>query len=84
MNWSERRHWSRWNLATIVFRFFGGGREFNPMGIVVRPFRWTRCFRFLKPFRESKHGKPEALTRLEESFFAYVAGETGAPTAELR
>src|SRR6516165_7972109 len=35
LNWSERRHW-RLNLAVVVFWYFGGSREFNPLGVVFR------------------------------------------------
>ena len=46
LNWSDRRHWRRWSLAYFTFRFFGGDREFNPLAVVVRPFRWSKTFRF--------------------------------------
>jgi hypothetical protein len=71
LNWSERTRW-RLSLATAVFRYFGGAREFNPLAIVFRPFRPARVFRFWQPFREWKHGKREALQRLEDDLFAYL------------
>src|SRR5262245_15387650 len=61
LNWSERRRW-RWSVSVAAFRFFGGRREFNPLAVVVRPFRWGRTFRFWRAFRDAKHGKPDALT----------------------
>jgi hypothetical protein len=33
LNWSERRRW-RLSLPVVLFRFFAGGREFNPWAIV--------------------------------------------------
>jgi hypothetical protein len=77
-NWSERRNWSRLTLAYLAFRFFGGSREFNPMAVVIRPLRRVRCFRFWKPFRDLKHGKPEALRRMERDFFDHL-GRTRRP-----
>ena len=68
LNWSKRRHWSRWTLAYWTFRFFGGRREFNPIAVVVRPLRWSRVFRFWRAFRDFKHGRREPLTRLEREF----------------
>ena len=72
LNWSERRYWSRWTLGYWVFQFFGGGREFNPLAIVVRPLRWTKVFRFWRAFRDFKHGRRESLTRIEREFFECI------------
>ena len=69
LNWSERKKW-KFSLATLAFRHFGGDREFNPMGLIFRPFRWVKTFRFFKPFRDLKHGKPDALQKMEAEFFA--------------
>ncbi|MEX2029517.1 MAG: hypothetical protein WD906_00885 [Anaerolineales bacterium] len=66
LNWSGRSNWPRWpTLEILVFWYFGWGREFNPLAIVFRPLRIARVFRFWKPFREFKHGRPgsEELTR---------------------
>jgi hypothetical protein len=69
LNWSERRHWRRWSLAHLVFRFFGGHREFNPVAVVIRPLRWGKTFRFWQAFRDFKHGRRESLIRVEADFF---------------
>jgi hypothetical protein len=69
LNWSERRNWNRLTLSYLAFRFFGRDREFNPLAVVVRPFRWARCFRFWQPFRDFKHGNPESLMKMESEFF---------------
>ena len=71
LNWSQRTRW-RFSLARMVFYHFGGWRAFNPLAVVFRPFRRTRTFRFLKPFRDFKHGHPEALHQMEREFFAFI------------
>ena len=68
LNWSERSRWDI-SLGTLAFRFFGGRREFNPLAVVFRPFRWTRTFRFWAAFRDLKHGRPELLQTVERRFF---------------
>jgi hypothetical protein len=69
LNWSQRRHWN-FGLASAVFRYFGGKREFNPLAVVFRPFRRARVFRFWEPFRDWKHGRPQALEQVEAELFA--------------
>ncbi|HXN48444.1 MAG TPA: hypothetical protein VN893_17480 [Bryobacteraceae bacterium] len=68
LNWSERNRWGV-SLGSLAFRFFGGRREFNPLGVVFRPFRRTRTFRFWAAFRDMKHGRPELLQTVEQRFF---------------
>ena len=64
LNWSHRKRW-RISIARLAFHYFGGSREFNPLAVVFRPMRRTRTFRFWQPFRDFKHGRPEALRKLE-------------------
>jgi hypothetical protein len=71
LNWSERKKW-RLTLATLAFYHFAGYHDFNPMAIVFCPLRPARVFRFLRPFREFKHGKPEALQKMEMELFALL------------
>lgn len=71
LNWSQRTRW-RLSLARMVFYHFGGWRAFNPLAVVFRPFRRTRTFRFLQPFRDFKHGHPEALHKMESEFFGFI------------
>jgi hypothetical protein len=78
LNWSERQRW-RISLATLAFSYFGGSREFNPLGLVFQPFRRTRKFRFWKAFRALKADKPQALEILQHEFFA--AAELPPPTS---
>ncbi|MCA9215078.1 MAG: hypothetical protein KDB27_18545 [Planctomycetales bacterium] len=69
INWSNRRNWKWFSLPVLVLRFFGGSREFNPLIVVFRPFRWAKTYRFWKPFKDYKHGKAERLHALETELF---------------
>ena len=80
LNWSERKQWKRFTLPVMAFRMFGGSREFNPMVIVFRPFRWAKTFRLWKAFKELKHSKPAQLAELESELFLYLS-ETGVTKA---
>ena len=71
LNWSQRKRW-RFSLARMAFRHFGGYRQFNPIGVVFRPFGRTYKFRFWQPFRDFKHGHPEALHKMESEFFGLI------------
>ena len=73
MNWSERRKWKWCTLPVMAFRLFGGSREFNPMVIVFRPFRWAKTFRLWKAFKELKHGKPAQLEEIESQLLLYLS-----------
>lgn len=68
LNWSNRSKWKT-SLAKLVFQHWGGRREFNPLGVIFKPFHRTRVFRFHKPFMDFKHGKSENLKKLEAEFF---------------
>lgn len=80
LNWSERSRWRR-TLAVLAFRYFGGDRAFNPMAVVFRPLRLARWFRFYEPFREFKHGRPEAVAKMERELYDLVDEIAGARTA---
>jgi hypothetical protein len=80
LNWSERSRWKR-TLAVVVFRYFGGYREYNPLAVVFRPLRIARRFRFYEPFREFKHGKTEAVAKMESELYDLVDEITGSRTA---
>jgi hypothetical protein len=67
LNWSERNRW-RVNLPVVAFWYFGGARQFNPLGVVFRPLRLPRLFRFYEPFREFKHGKTRAVEKMTNEF----------------
>lgn len=68
LNWTERKQWGT-TLASLAFSHFGGSRQFNPLGVVFRPFRRARVFRFWLPFRDFKHGRSEPLTKIQMEFF---------------
>ena len=72
LNWSERKRWPRLSLAVPVFRSFGGGREFNPLVIVFRPFTRAKRFRFWQPFQDWKNGYREPVERLRQELFAIL------------
>ena len=72
LNWSQRRQWRRFSLPVMTFRFFSGAREFNPLVVVFRPFRWARTFRLWKAFKDYKHGNPDPLKVIERQLFEYL------------
>lgn len=80
LNWSERGRW-RQTLAVLAFRYFGGHREFNPLAVVFQPFRIARQFRFYRPFREFKQGRPEAVEKMKRELFDLVDEIIGAQAA---
>jgi hypothetical protein len=78
LNWSERQNWRWTSLAVQTFYFFGGVSDYVPLALVFRPFRLTRTFRFLKPFKDHKHGKSAPLAETENDLFdALRTIETG-------
>ena len=72
LNWSERSQWKSCSLSTIVFRHFGGDTEYNPMGIVFRPWRRAKVFKFWKPFKDFKHGNTDSLNKLQSDFLNLI------------
>jgi hypothetical protein len=71
LNWSEHKRW-RISIARMAFYHFGGYRKFNPLAVVFRPCGRTYTFRFWQPFRDFKHGHPEALNRMRCDFFGLI------------
>jgi hypothetical protein len=63
MNWSARKQWKKWSLSLRVFRSFGGGRDFNPLVVVFRPFKTAEVFRFWSAFKDWKRGYTEPVER---------------------
>lgn len=72
LNWSERKHWGSFNLAVWLFRFYAGGREYNPLGLIIHPLWGPKVFRFWRAFRDFKHGNIDALQRQEAAFLEEV------------
>jgi len=81
LNWSQRRSWRWYSLPVMVLRYFGGTREFNPMVIAFRPFRWATTFRCWQAFKDYKHGNKQTLDSMERDMFAYLL-RTGIETAK--
>ena len=68
LNWSERRNWKT-SLAGLAFRYFGGYRNFNPIALVFRPFRFVRTYRFFEAFKDFKHNDRKRVERIKEELF---------------
>jgi len=67
LNWSERKTW-RSSLAVLAFRYFGGYRNFNPIGMIFRPFHRVKTYRFFDAFKDFKHGNPAKVEELKKEF----------------
>jgi hypothetical protein len=70
-NWSERRNW-RNSLAVLAFKYFGGYRNFNPIGMVFRPFHFVKTYRFFEAFQEFKHGDVKKVEEIKNELFADI------------
>ena len=68
LNWSDRKQWKT-SLSTLVFRYFGGTRDFNPIAIVFRPFQLAKIYRFYQAFKKFKHGNPEEVAEIKNRLF---------------
>lgn len=68
LNWSERRHWKN-SLAVLAFRYFGGNRNFNPIGMVFHPFRFVKIYRFFEAFKDFKHGDAKKVEAMKRELF---------------
>ena len=71
LNWSERKRWKN-SLAVFAFRYFGGDRNFNPIALVFRPFRFVRVYRFFEAFKDLKHGDPQRVEKLKRELFEMI------------
>lgn len=72
LNWSERRKW-KISLPVLAFRTFGGYRNFNPIGIVIRPFRFAKTYRFFEAFQAFKHGDISKVDKIKTDLFDILA-----------
>jgi|SRR6185503_9977009 len=68
LNWSERKAWKN-SLAILAFRYFGGYRNFNPLALVFRPFRFAKGYRFYEAFKKFKHGKSREVEKVLNELF---------------
>lgn len=64
LNWSERNKWHWLSFRVQLFKSFGGGREFNPLIVLFRPWRRARVLRFWSAFKDWKRGYTEPVERL--------------------
>ena len=70
LNWSERSEWRWWKSSPVfVFNQLADSREFNPMGVVFKPFSFPKYFSFFQAFNNHKHGKEELLNETLQNFF---------------
>jgi hypothetical protein len=65
LNWSQRKTWKN-SLAVLAFRYFGGYRNFNPLALVFRPFRFAKAYRYFEAFRDFKHGKIDQVEKVTQ------------------
>jgi hypothetical protein len=72
LNWSDRAKWTRWSFRVRVFHHFGGDRDFNPLVVLLRPFRRARTFRFWLPFKDWKRGYKEPVARLRQELLSVL------------
>lgn len=56
LNWSHRKTWSWYSFPILIFNFFAGHREWNPMAIIFMPFKIPRTFRFWNGYKSYKKG----------------------------
>jgi hypothetical protein len=70
LNWSERKSW-RMGLATLVFRCFAGGKDFNPIAFHFRAFRRHTTYRFFQPIRTAR--KADDCTELNQLMARFTA-----------
>lgn len=68
LNWSERRNWKN-SLAVLAFRYFGGYRNFNPIGMVFRPLRFVKTYRFFEAFKQFKYGNSKKVEEIKRELF---------------
>ncbi|MBI1977012.1 MAG: hypothetical protein HYS56_05840 [Candidatus Omnitrophica bacterium] len=73
LNWSERNSWLKEDrLESRIFRYWGGGKEFNPLAIVFPPKGKVNVIRFWQGFKDFKHGKDRLLRNAEDEFFRAI------------
>ncbi len=74
LNYSKRADWKRGKpLEAKVWEQWCGGREFNPVAILVPNRGKVRTIAFYQAFRDFKHGKDRLLREKEEELLDWVA-----------
>ncbi|WP_146584025.1 hypothetical protein [Posidoniimonas polymericola] len=82
LNCSESKRWAKASLPVVLYRWFGGSKQNNPLAMVFRPWRTPAVFRFYIPFRNAKHGKPDQLLAVIEQL-SQAVGKTIPPPSQL-
>lgn len=73
INWSKRSEWRKKKpLEAKVLFHWGGDSEFNPMAVIFEPNGKVRTIRFLKAFKDYKHGKDGLLKKREAELYGYL------------
>ncbi len=73
LNWSKRSPWKHdAPLEAKVFRHWGGGREFNPLAVVIPKKGKVEVIRFFKAFKDYKYGKDTLLKQQESRLFELI------------
>ncbi len=73
LNWSERKAWPlESTFRRGVFGLFRGEKEYNPLILFFRPFRWPTKLRFYQPFRDARHGKYGPLCDTENELAVWL------------
>jgi hypothetical protein len=72
LNWSERKKWNYWSWPVRAFKHWGGGKNFNPMAIILAGGVKIEVIRFFEAFKDFKHGKEVPLRTAENQLFELV------------
>ncbi len=67
LNWSERKAWKKFSILVWLFNSFLGTQEHTPSVILFSPWYQPKIFRFWRPFKEFKHGKPNDVETMLRS-----------------
>lgn len=64
LNWSKRKSWSQLSLAVHVFQAFVGSSNHVPSVVLFDRWWKPQVYRYWKPFKAYKHGKPQEVDDL--------------------
>lgn len=80
-NWSERKKWDT-SLAVELLKFYVGfSKDYCPAVLVLRGLDYPIVFRYYRAFHDLKHGRPDALRRLERQMGAALGWQDPPPAA---
>ena len=75
LNWSHRKTHSQYSFPVLIFNYFAGDREWNPMAVIFKPFKVPRTFRFWSGYKSLKRGNSVALNKEIREMFDYLNPE---------